>query len=193
MAGNSLQVNEIALQVVGQNISNANTPGYLREQIQLKPGPTQQLGGLLLGTGVQVASITQVVDKFLQQRLQNAVSDKAGSVTLQQTYSQLESILGSLDATSLNASMTSFFNSISQIMNQPEDKSVRDQAVQQGVSLAQNVNSTAGRVETLRKDLNDQVFTMSDNINSLVEDIRGLNVKISEPRAARFPKAMPLV
>jgi flagellar hook-associated protein 1 FlgK len=91
----------------------------------------------------------------------------------------LESILGTLDSTSLNASMTSFFNSISQIMNQPEDASVRNQTVQQGVALTQNINSTAGRVETLRKDLNDQVFTISDNINSLVEDIRSLNVKIS--------------
>ena len=179
MAGNSLQVNEIALQVVGQNIANANTTGYLREEIQLEPGPTQQLGGLLLGTGVEVASVTQVVDKFLQQRLQGAVSDKAGTDTLQQTYSQLESILGTLDSSSLNDSMTSFFNSISQIMNQPEDASVRNQAMQQGVALTQNINSTAGRVETLRKDLNDQVFTISDDINTLVEDIRSLNVKIS--------------
>ena len=50
--GNSLRANEIALQVVGQNIANANTPGYLREEIHLVPGPTQKLGGLLLGTGV---------------------------------------------------------------------------------------------------------------------------------------------
>ena len=76
--------------------------------------------------------------------------------------------------------MTAFFNSISQIMNQPEDASVRNLAVLQGVSLTQNINNMAERVETLRKDLNDQVFTISDNINSLVEDIRALNVKIAE-------------
>ena len=29
MAGNTLQADDIALQVVGQNIANANTPGYL--------------------------------------------------------------------------------------------------------------------------------------------------------------------
>jgi flagellar hook-associated protein 1 len=189
MTGNSLRANEIALQVVGQNIANANTPGYLREEIHLTPGPTQKLGSLLLGTGVIVDSITQVVDKFLQQRLQSAVSDKAGSETLTQTYSQLESILGSLDSTSLNAAMTSFFNSISQIMNQPEDASVRNQAVQQGLTLTQNINDTSGRVESLRKDLNDQVFTMADNINSLVEDIRAMNVRISETEGGAVSKS----
>jgi flagellar hook-associated protein 1 len=189
MTGNTLRANEIALQVVGQNIANANTPGYLREEIHLTPGPTQQIGALLLGTGVIVDSITQVVDKFLQQRLQSAVSDLAGSSTLTQTYSQLESILGSLDDTSLNASMTSFFNSISQILNQPEDASVRNQAVQQGISLTQNINDTAERVLTLRKDLNDQVFTMSDSINSLLTDIRNLNVKIAETEGGSVSKS----
>jgi flagellar hook-associated protein 1 len=189
MTGNTLRANEIALQVVGQNIANANTPGYLREEIHLVPGPTQQLGNLLLGTGVEVDSITQVVDKFLEIRLQSAVSDKAGAQTLTQTYSQLESILGSLDSTSLNASMTSFFNSISQIMNQPEDASVRNQTVQQGLSLSQNINDTAGRVEALRKDLNDQVFTMAKNINSLVEDIRTMNVAIAETEGGAVSKS----
>lgn len=189
MTGNTLRSNEIALQVVGQNIANANTPGYLREEIHLTPGPTQKIGALLLGTGVIVDSVTQVLDKFLQQRLQSAVSDLAGSSTLTNTYSQLESILSSLDNTSLNASMTSFFNSISQIMNQPEDASVRNQAVQQGISLTQNINDTAERVLTLRKDLNDQIFTMSDNINSLLTDIRDLNVKIAETEGGSVSKS----
>ncbi len=189
MTGNTLRANEIALQVVGQNIANANTPGYLREEINLAPAPTQKVGGLLLGTGVQVDSITQIVDKFLQLRLQGAMSDQASAETLKQTYAQLESIIGALDNTSINGSMTAFFNSISQIMNQPEDASVRNQAMQQGVALTQNINDIASRVETLRKDLNDQVFTMSDNINSLVEDIRALNVKISETEGGMISKS----
>ena len=43
MAGNALQANDIGLQVVGQNISNANTPGYIREELELQPGPPQQM------------------------------------------------------------------------------------------------------------------------------------------------------
>ena len=143
MGNNALRANEIALQVVGQNVSNANTPGYLREEVNLIPAPTQKIGGLLLGTGVQVESITQQVDRFLQTRLQTALSDKASADTLRQTYSQLESIVGALDDTSLNASLNSFFNSISQIMNQPQDASVRNLAVLQGDSLVQKITATA--------------------------------------------------
>jgi flagellar hook-associated protein 1 FlgK len=189
MGGNSLQANEIALQVAGQNISNANTPGYLREEIHLVPGPTQKLGGVLLGTGVMVDSITQAVDKFLELRLQGALSDKVDSQVIAQNYLQLEGIVGALDDSSLNNALTTFFNSISQIMDQPQDASIRNLSVLKGVSLTQDINNMAQRVETLREDLNSQVFTISDNINALVEDIRSLNIKIAETEGGSISKS----
>ena len=34
LARNTLRADQIAIQVVGQNIANANTPGYIREQVR---------------------------------------------------------------------------------------------------------------------------------------------------------------
>ncbi len=72
MAGNTLQAMQIGLQVVGNNISNANTPGYVRQQANFVPAGVQKQGGLILGLGVSVDSITQQVDKFVQARLVGA-------------------------------------------------------------------------------------------------------------------------
>ena len=96
MAGNALQANQIGLQVTGQNISNADTPGYIDEQMNLVPGPVQQMGGLLLGTGVQVQSITENIDSFLQTQLQGATSDQASADSLKGSYAQLEQVVGAL-------------------------------------------------------------------------------------------------
>jgi len=54
LASNALNAAQIGLQVAGNNIANADTPGYIRQQVVLSPAPTQQYGGLLLGLGVQV-------------------------------------------------------------------------------------------------------------------------------------------
>ena len=89
-----MQANDIALQVVGQNIANANTPGYLREVTNFVPGPTQTQGSLNEGTGVLVQSITQQINTFLETQLRGANSDQANADTVQQTYSQLENIVG---------------------------------------------------------------------------------------------------
>ncbi len=63
MAKNALRAQQIGLQVVGQNISNANTPGYIREEVILSPAPTQRKGGLLFGLGVQVDAVVQKIDE----------------------------------------------------------------------------------------------------------------------------------
>ncbi|NQT39266.1 MAG: flagellar hook-associated protein FlgK, partial [Planctomycetes bacterium] len=96
LAANTLRANDIALQVVGQNIANANTPGYIREEVVLSPAPTQRLGGLLLGLGVRVDAVVQKIDLFLEERLRGAVSDRVAGETEEQTHLNLEELIGEL-------------------------------------------------------------------------------------------------
>ena len=63
--------------------------------------------------------------------------------------------------------MTTFFNSISDVLNQPEDASVRNLAVLKGEALAQEIRGLASRVSQVRADLNDQVRQTADDINRL--------------------------
>jgi flagellar hook-associated protein 1 len=180
MAGNALQANDIGLQVVGQNISNDSSTGYVREELLLSPGPTIRYGGLLMGSGVTVQGIIEDVDQFLEQRLRGATSDQANSAAVQDTYTQLETVLAALDTNSgLGATLTQFFNGISNVLNQPEDESVRNLTVQQGVTLAQSVNDVAQRVEQIRSDVNDQIAGMAHDVNRLTTQIADLNLQIT--------------
>lgn len=180
MASNTLQANTIALQVVGQNIANSNDPNYIREQVVMEPGPSQRLGGLLLGTGTRVLAVTQKIDNFLEDRLRGAVSDQASAEAQEQTYTQLEGAIGELNDTDLSTSMTKFFSSISEILNQPESATVRNLAVLQGQTLTNDIRTLASRVQELRSDANTRVQNMAGDINRLVEEVRSLNVRIAE-------------
>lgn len=180
MAANSLQANQIAMQVVGQNIANANTPGYLREEVVLTPAPTQRHGGLLLGLGVQVQAVIQQVDHFLEARLRGATSDRAGSEVVEQTYAELEGIVNELGDADLSTSLNKFFASIAEILNQPEDASIRNLAVLAGNQFAEQVRGVARRVQSLRAGLNQRVCDIGARINKLTEEIRSLNIKIAE-------------
>src|SRR4051794_40339201 len=112
LANNSLRAVQIGLQVVGQNIANSNTPGYIREEVNYTPAATQRVGGLLLGLGVRVDGIVQKVDKFVEQRLRGATSDRVSSETQEQTFQQLEGLIGDLDQSGISTSMNKFFASI---------------------------------------------------------------------------------
>ncbi len=180
VAGNALQANQIGLQVVGQNIANASTPGYLREQANFVPGPTQQVGSLVEGSGVLVQGITQNIDTFLEQQLRNSNSDQANTAVNTQTYTQLQGVLNALGSSNLNSDLTGFFSSVAQILNSPQDPAARNLAVLNGQTVANDFNSLSGQVSQLRQNLNSEVVSNVGNINNLLTQIGNLNVQIAQ-------------
>ena len=180
LASNSLRATQIGLQVVGQNIANASTPGYSREEVVLSPAPTQRKGGILLGLGVQVQGVVQKVDEFIEERLRGAKSDRASADAQQQAYFALESIINELSDTDLSTLLTGFFASLQDMAGQPEDLAVRSLVTQSGQTLASSLNRLSRRVGDLRSNLNEQVIWAAGDINRLTEEVRTLNLRITE-------------
>jgi flagellar hook-associated protein 1 len=178
MAGNTLQAMQIGLHVVGNNIANASTPGYIRERAVFTPAPVMKLGDLTLGLGVEVAGIVQSLDKFAEDRLRGAGSDRAGAEVQEKTYLDLEAILGELTDTDISTSLSSFFTSINEILKQPEEVAIRNLAVQSGKTLTTAINNLHRRVETVYGDFGREVENLSTEINALTEQISQLNVQI---------------
>ena len=179
IANNALIASQLGLQVTSNNVANANTPGYVRQNLVLTPAPTQRYGGLLLGLGVNVTAVQQQTDRFLEERVRNASSDLANSKAQDNTYVQLESLIGELSDTDLSTSLSNFYNSINDILNQPDSASVRNLSVLQGKTLTQDINRLDERVRQIRSDVNDQIGASADQINGLLGKISNLNVQIA--------------
>jgi flagellar hook-associated protein 1 len=180
LANNTLRANQIGLQVTGQNIANANTPGYIREEAVMSAAPTQRLGRLLLGLGVEVEAVIQKVDHYLEQRLRNATSDRSAADIEEQTLLELESIFGELEDTDLSSSLSDFFNSIADLSEEPDSLALRRMAVLRGQTLTSDINRLSTQAFEARSALNDRVKNAADDINRLLERIRVLNLRIAD-------------
>lgn len=178
MAGNTLQAMQIGLHVVGNNIANANTPGYVREKAVYTPAPVQKLGSLSIGLGVEIAGIVQNIDKFAEQRLRDAGGDRAGAEVEEATYRDLEVLLNSLGDSNVSAKLTDFFNSVNEINNSPENPANKNLAISAGQQLTAAVNTLNREVGVLSDDLNTRVDQIASEINTLTEEIRQLNLRI---------------
>ena len=178
MAGNTLQAMQIGLHVVGNNIANANTPGYVRERTIYSPAPVQELGSLTLGLGVEIAGIVQNVDKFTEIRLLDASSDRASAEVQEDVYRDLELALGELTDVDISTSLSNFFGSISLVHDTPEDVAIRNLAIGDGVTLAQRINALDSRARSLYDDYTQRVDDISSEINTLTEQISQLNLQI---------------
>lgn len=180
LANNALLATQLGIQVTGNNIANANTPGYIRQSIVLTPAATQRKGDLLLGLGVDVSAVVQQTDKFLDERLRGSISDLSNGETQEGTYTQLETILGELSDTDLSSTLSKFFGSINDILNQPESIPVRNLAILQGRTLANDIQRLDGRVREIRQDVNDRIGETANDINRLTGEIAKLNKQITQ-------------
>jgi flagellar hook-associated protein 1 FlgK len=179
MSSNALNAASLGLQVTGNNLANANTPDYIRQRLVQTPQPGSPEGGLVLGLGVRVDGVQQVVDKFLDERMRSATSDVASSDAQSDAYSKLESIINALGDQNLGNSLTTFFGSLNDVQNQPQDIPVRSVAVQQGQALAGSIQRLDSQARSLHNDLDGQVVSTTSDINRLVQEIAKLNVQIA--------------
>ncbi len=178
MAGNTLQAMQIGLHVVGNNIANANTPGYVREKAIFAPAPVQKLGNLTIGLGVEITGIVQNIDKFAEERLRDAGGDRASAEAQEAAYRNLEVILNPLGDANISTKLTDFFNAIQLINQKPEEPAHRNLAISAGEELAQTVITTRQRIDTEHSNLNTRVSQLADEINTISEEIRQLNLRI---------------
>lgn len=178
-ANTGLQASQIGLQVVGNNVANANTPGYIRQRMGLTTNPTVRHGGLLLGQGVRATGVTQMVDQALMERMFAAGSDKAGGKMLDEAYTNLEQLIGSLDDSGLGAMLGNFNAALHELSVTPNDASLREFVVLQGDMLAREIRRTQQSVASHRNQLGQQISSAADAINEKAAGIASLNVVIA--------------
>src|SRR5690606_5998682 len=75
----ALAAARMGIQTAGQNVSNANNPGYSRQRVSLSATAPFTIGRMQIGTGVQVDDITRILDEGLERRirLQTGLSSAA--------------------------------------------------------------------------------------------------------------------
>jgi flagellar hook-associated protein 1 FlgK len=180
LGGNTLRAMQIGLQVVGDNIANANTPGYIRQEAIYTPAGVQRQGRLILGLGVSVDSVVQKLDRFVQERLVGAHGDRANAEVQEQVYRDLEVLLNELsEDVDLSSALTGFFNSVDEVLKDPGNVATRNLAVGKGVALTENIGNLHSRVVTVQQQLNDRVVAATEEINTLAEEVRRLNIQIA--------------
>ncbi|MCM2374845.1 flagellar hook-associated protein FlgK [Aporhodopirellula aestuarii] len=175
----ALNTAQVGLQVVGNNIANANTEGFIRQRLEQTPATAVRQGGLILGTGVRATGVKQIIDQQLAERMFNAQTAVSGSESLLSAYNQLEDLTSDLDGGGLSEQFSLFNNALHDLSTQPNDSAMREFVIIQGESLAQDLRTTREKVGNLADQWNGDMKDMATQINRLAESIAELNVQIA--------------
>lgn len=174
----ALTAAEIGIQVAGNNLANATTPGYTRQVLGLQPirgqlDPT----GAMLGRGVQVTDVQRVIDQALQGRLWQGVSREAAANERLHIFGQLESVLNELSDQDLSSELSSFFASWSEAANLIQSEGI---VVQQGQRMADVIQRMRENLTDQRDQLDKQIDVMISRADEIVEEIATINSTIAD-------------
>ena len=168
------------LQVVSQNVTNADTPGYIRKIAQQVQTATEGVG-----TGVDISSIQLATNVFLQTAALNAGSDAGQADALNNNFSQLQSLFGDpSDPSSFFNQTDALFASFSSLAENPTSTPQRQTTLTDAQTLFSQASSIAQGIQTVRANADTQVSTDVNTVNGLLQQIEALNVQISRATTA---------
>ena len=171
-----------ALEVIGNNISNAATEGYHRQRIELTPAHSVQNGSVSIGGGVNAQSVARMVDSLLEQEILRQQSSLEYLSQESSALQTIETVFGELSTENggLNVALDSFFNSLQELAAHPTDTIWQNQVLSDAESLAGKFRSVGEYLDTLSNQIKLESDSIVSDINTLTAQIADFNAKISE-------------
>jgi len=169
-----------ALDIIGNNIANAATEGYHRQRVDFSPAYSSQQGSVLIGGGVDIQSVTRMIDNLLEQEILRQQS-ALGHVSQEfSTLRTIENVFGELSAqdSGLNATIDNFFNSLQNLSANPAETIWQNQIVSDAKAMAGQFRTIGEFLNTLETQIRLEVENTVDTINALINQIAEFNGKI---------------
>lgn len=181
----AILANQRGLDIVGQNISNAENDAYSRQRVEFAALPPSRVGQLFVGNGVSVSDIRRVFDQQVENRLQGSLSTLGSLNRQSDVYMQLERVVNALGDdpangvyVTLGGQLDMFVNELSNLASDPSSPALREVFVSRSDALATTVRTLAEDIHNLRASFNESVTSAVGTVNELSKEIADLNNQI---------------
>ncbi len=175
MGQHALSINQRAMQTVGHNIANQETEGFSRQQVHSGTAAPDPTG---VGGGAKAQPTSRVYDKFVQRKILQE-NPRSGMFKSRGEFLQkIEIIFSETEGNGLHQALNEFWNSWSQLSNQPESESARIQVRERSDVLARRFRGMHSQLDGLRNEINGRLVATINKVNELGQKVAELNRQI---------------
>ncbi len=172
-SANALGVFGQTFNVIENNITNANTPGYVDQNPTFDALPFQPAAGLV--GGVMAGPLNSSRDEYLEQAVRTQQQLLGSSTQTAQDLGQLQPLFDLTSTSGVATSIDNFFNTFSQLSVSPNDAVSRQAVITAAGSVAQSIQSSATGITQVSTNLTSQTTSVVAQINQLAGQIAGIN------------------
>jgi flagellar hook-associated protein 1 FlgK len=171
--------NQAALNTTGNNITNANTPGYSRQEVQFETQSAQRTGAGSIGTGVSITDIRRLANEYLTQQVREDSSLFGEQEALNSELSRLDNLLGG-ESTGLSNALNNFFASLQNAAEDPASLPQRQLVLSEAQQVVNRFEALNQEFIQQRESVKTQMEQGVKDANTLLKSIAELNLAISE-------------
>lgn len=176
-----MKVGQIGINTTAHNISNVNTPGYVRQRVEQSASrPLGQVGlGVNTigvgqhGTGVTANAIIRIKNSFYDYQYRSEVPSYGNTVTKYNYLNNMETIFNEPSDTSISSALAGFFNGFNELTKDPNSTSAKNIAIENARYLANSLTKVQNSLNNLKgesvREQDELLASINDEIKQLTE------------------------
>jgi flagellar hook-associated protein 1 FlgK len=162
IAMSGLRATQASISLVGSNVANAETPGYVRKTVIQVAGTNGDYGSSVLLNGVD-----RQLDQYLQTQLRTETSGAAYADIRSTFLANLQNVYGNPAETgTIEDSFNKLLTAFQALSTSPDSQSARIGAVAAAQTMAQTLNAATQGIQNLRANaemgINDSITTANN-------------------------------
>ncbi|MBW8754493.1 MAG: flagellar hook-associated protein FlgK [Sphingomonadales bacterium] len=186
MASDLLQIGKsgaiaarIALDVTGQNITNASTDGYVRRSVILAEasasGGYGRVGDVSL-SGVRLDRVVRNADLFRQSEVRRTGADAARADA---EVDGLQNVEDALEQSGVYNAVVGFEGSLQQLASDPIDPALRASVVEDARTMTRTMNIASDALDQAGQGLRFEAADGVNQVNTLAGELARVNLRLA--------------
>ncbi|MCR5740456.1 MAG: flagellar hook-associated protein FlgK [Lachnospiraceae bacterium] len=182
-----LQASTNALNTVAHNITNADTEGYTRQQVELDDRKyitvsktASSISYQQTGLGVYYSNAKQVRDYFLDKTYRTELGRQDFYEVSKSTLNEIEDLLGELNGASFQESMSDLWTAVQELTKDPCNSVTQGTLVSEASEFLDRAKSVYKDLAGYQDNINYQVLQNVKTINAYGRQILELNSTIQK-------------
>ncbi len=179
LGASGVRAYQTALDIIGENIANANVAGYSRRQAVVTENPSAGTGYPLVrdvkaGSGVNVSGVLRAYNSFLTNDVRATAGDYSRAQARQDWLTQIQSYLNN-DNQGVSGQLAAFYNAAQDVATDPTSGSARDAFLAVAGGVAAQFRSLAQSFEGTRTGIKQDIDQTTARINEIGKSLSDLN------------------
>lgn len=179
IARQALFAHQSAIEVISNNIANANTEGYRRQELRLEEALAIDYAPGQLGTGVRAKEVIRHFNQFVEEQYNTRASQREMYSKLYEALQNVEILFKEGEDSGINQVLAKFFADWQELSQRPEDSSVRTALLGDTQNLINALYLTSSDLNNLKSQMDDFIDQDVDRVNEILKEIASINNQIA--------------